>query len=664
MVGGLMVGRRLRAGWVSVVISLIFWGGVASGATLSGFSPDRGSPGTEVTLTGSGLQTTAQVYFGSTEAVAQILSVSAGSVRVLVPANALTGRISVFTTGSGWATSTRDFIAAPRVTQFTPETGPVGTVVTIWGENFGTSAAGGAGNITRVAFNGRPAEFRLVAQNQLWAQVPAGASTGPITVSNAAGDATTFVSFHLPAVIGGFAPFKAIPGDAIDIRGQNLAAALRVEIGSVPAAYAVVSPTNLVAFVPTNAVNGRVQVTTPAGLAVTSSNLVVLPRILAVTPATGAVGTNVVLEGGGFHGTTEVLFGAAKAAFTLRSSTRVEAVVPAGATSAPIKITTTNGTFTTTQDFLLPPTLTVFSPTTAQRGDTVTLDGQNLASATRVTFNGAEAEFSVVSGTRLTAVVPAMASSGRIRVQTPAGAAEGAGTFTVRPVIDGFSPTHGVVGSIVNLSGAGLTNLAWVRLGDVEATFTVINPTQLRVVVPLAAYSGPFRVGAASGLSAAGPGNFFVDGAAPELTSMTPASGGPGTSVTLRGRGLLSASRVEFNGAPTTFTVLSSTEVRTVVPAGAATGRVAVTTLDGIAQSAEAFVIPTAPVSLTVERGDGILVLRWPAADPGYRLESSAALGAAASWQPVPGTPVSEGGTFTQAVPLAGSGARFYRLRK
>ena len=60
-----------------------------------------------------------------------------------------------------------------------------------------------------------------------------------------------------------------------------------------------------------------------------------------------------------------VLFGGAAA--TTKSNIsfgQLTAVVPPGATNGPITITTTNGTFTTTDFFYLPPQITGFTPTT------------------------------------------------------------------------------------------------------------------------------------------------------------------------------------------------------------------------------------------------------------------------------------------------------------
>ena len=57
-----------------------------------------------------------------------------------------------------------------------------------------------------------------------------------------------------------------------------------------------------------------------------------------------------------------------------------------------------------------------------------------------------------------------------------------------------------------------------------------------------------------------------------------PVVGHVGTHVIILGNNLTGASSVAFNGVPATFVVLSSTAIRTTVPAGATTGLVQVVT--------------------------------------------------------------------------------------
>lgn len=66
---------------------------------------------------------------------------------------------------------------------------------------------------------------------------------------------------------------------------------------------------------------------------------------------------------------------------------------------------------------------------------------------------------------------------------------------------------------------------------------------------------------------------------APTISSFTPTSGWPGTSVTVEGSGFTGTSAVSFNGTAAAFTVTSGSQLTATVPAGATTGPISVTTL-------------------------------------------------------------------------------------
>jgi len=71
-----------------------------------------------------------------------------------------------------------------------------------------------------------------------------------------------------------------------------------------------------------------------------------------------------------------------------------------------------------------------------------------------------------------------------------------------------------------------------------------------------------------------------------------PTSGKAGVKVTILGTNLTGATAVTFNGTAATFTVMSSTEIRTTVPTGATTGTVKVTTPGGTLSSNIVFTVP------------------------------------------------------------------------
>ena len=84
-------------------------------------------------------------------------------------------------------------------------------------------------------------------------------------------------------------------------------------------------------------------------------------------------------------------------------------------------------------DLLIKPTVDAFSPGAGPVGTTVTITGTGLSGATQVRFNGVLAtNFGVNSDTRITAVVPTGASTGKITVVTRGGSDTSTNKFTVR----------------------------------------------------------------------------------------------------------------------------------------------------------------------------------------------------------------------------------------
>jgi Metallo-peptidase family M12/Calx-beta domain len=77
----------------------------------------------------------------------------------------------------------------------------------------------------------------------------------------------------------------------------------------------------------------------------------------------------------------------------------------------------------------------------------------------------------------------------------------------------------------------------------------------------------------------------------PTMSGFSPGSGVPGTSVTITGTNFLPIVGVTFNDIPATFVQNSTTELVAIVPAGATTGQLRVTTSQGTVVGASNFVV-------------------------------------------------------------------------
>jgi hypothetical protein len=164
------------------------------------------------------------------------------------------------------------------------------------------------------------------------------------------------------------------------------------------------------------------------------------PAIANFAPASGPVGTTVTVTGSNMMGASVVtLNGVAVPNFTVVDATTLTFVVPTGATSGPVGITTTGGTATSATAFTvtLPvpaPSIASFTPTTGGAGTTVTITGTNFTGATAVNIGAlAIPDFIVVSATSITLALPTTTSAlaGPLTVVTPGGTATSTTDFNI-----------------------------------------------------------------------------------------------------------------------------------------------------------------------------------------------------------------------------------------
>jgi len=387
----------------------------------------------------------------------------------------------------------------PTVSGFTPTSGPIGTAVTITGDHLGGA--------TDVTFHGTPATFTIDPSNQISTEVPAGATTGPISVTTDDGTGTSSTAFTVtlaPApAIDSFSPANGPVGTSITINGTDLTGATAVTFnGTAASSVTVNSATKITAAVPAGATTGKIAVTTPSGTATSSTNFTVKPKITSFAPTSGTPGISVTINGTSFTGATAVKFHGTSATFTVNSGTKITATVPSGATTGPIAVTTPSGTATSSSNFTVTgaPRIGSFSPRNGPVGTSVTIDGSNFAGATAVKFGGISAPFTVNSSTKITATVPADAGTGTVSVTTPLGTATSSGKFSVTPTITSFSPTSGAVGDTVTVFGTGFSGVTAVRFnGTASDPIAVLSSTQISTRVPAGGTTGTIAVTTAGG---------------------------------------------------------------------------------------------------------------------------------------------------------------------
>ncbi len=334
--------------------------------TITSIDPASGptTGGTTVTITGSGLTSTAQVKFGGTAATN--FSVENDTTVVATSPIGNLGSVDVTATTAGGTTATNagdrftyTTPPVPTVTNVSPPSGPSpgGTTVTITGT--------GLTGATTVDFGSTdPALFYTVnSPTSITVTTPA-AAIGPVDVTvttpggtspTSTADRFTYVAPPQPAVTN-VSPSSGPNGTFVTITGTSFLGAMAVDFGTTPAStYTVSSATTIFATAPTASGAVDVTVTTPGGTSASNPNdtytftVPSAPTVIALSPASGFATTSVVVTGTNFTGATGVSFGATQASdFTVNNDTSITATAPAGTGVVDVTVTTTGGVSATT----------------------------------------------------------------------------------------------------------------------------------------------------------------------------------------------------------------------------------------------------------------------------------------------------------------------------
>ena len=156
--------------------------------------------------------------------------------------------------------------------------------------------------------------------------------------------------------------------------------------------------------------------------------------------------------------------------------------------------------------------------------------------------------------------------------------------FPDTPTITSFSPTNGLAGTVVTITGTHFSTTPAnniVRFNGTAAVVTSSTSTQIVTTVPTGATTGPISVVVES-KTATSSTNFTVSasGTDPTITSFSPTYGLPGAAVTISGTNFSTtpaSNIVKFNGTTAVVTSSTTSQIVTTVPTGATTGPITVT---------------------------------------------------------------------------------------
>ncbi len=281
-----------------------------------------------------------------------------------------------------------------------------------------------------------------------------------------------------------------------------------------------------------------------------------------------------------------------------------------------------------------PPELWKTASTSGAIGQDIVLEGTQFGDSPSVTFTSTPKSTSAMPVTvpatvktkndaSITVTVPRLpVGNAQIRVSNDQGISDPIPFLVLQPapILTSISPGNALPGSTVRLTGDYLDQLLRVRFG--ASTFdpginsiTLVNAQTVDLTLPdyIARGLQAVFVETVGGIA---KGEFIVSGT-PEITSISPKRIKAGTELTILGRNFTDGV-VRINGLLTdkTQTTFRDTEIRTIVPLTASSGKVTVTVFEKlIATSSDSLFVIGAPaiaasgLNLTEGiKGDKILV--------------------------------------------------------
>lgn len=229
--------------------------------SITKIKPATGGAGTLVTISGTGFNTTAAsnaVAFNGQPGT--VVNASATALQVLVPAQVKAGPVSV--TINGQKTSGPIFtpVPPPIIRTIAPLSGPVGSIITIAGDNFSSIS-----DEDTVLLNGKPLTIMSASSQQLTLMVPATVTTGVLRIS-VNGQAINGPQYTIQALgITQLLPDNGLDGSVTVVKGtgfDKIPANNHVSINGLAVTVTAATDTTLTVMMPTGFTTGLLNVST------------------------------------------------------------------------------------------------------------------------------------------------------------------------------------------------------------------------------------------------------------------------------------------------------------------------------------------------------------------------------------------------------------------
>lgn len=431
-------------------------------------------------------------------------------------------------------------IPQPFVSGFTPTSGPPGTLVTLTGGSFSAGL--------RIGYADRLIEVAYLDDSTLQFAVPAHAGTATLQLRTADGANVSVGQFTVTIgpVIDGFAPSSGPVGTRVELVGSGFGPEDTITLAGQVVPVVERSRGHIVVAVPDGARSGPFVIAgtvSPRPFSVTANGP---PFVTRIEPRGGRPGDKVTIHGGNFSATDTVRYGDAVLPVDTRSEHTLQVTLPDGIRgNERFVVGGPRGEASAPAVFQLGPPIAIrsFAPHRVGAGRQVEILGSGFVRGDEVHLGDRVLAVAEATENRLVVAVPNEAQSGPLTIvrngEEIARATETLEILRERggPILDGFAPTTGPPGTEVTLTGQRLSPDLHVAYGDAPVPILTRTRTSVTLQVPRNAKAdAPFVATDKDGTTRSA--SWFQLALAPQVESVSPTSGPPGTALMIHGHGL------------------------------------------------------------------------------------------------------------------------------
>jgi hypothetical protein len=369
--------------------------------TITGFDPITSSPGSFVRISGRNFSNVSNVYFHDREAIRYTV-INDTLISGIVPYDAITGKINVYTYGGMAQSSTNYLLSYPpiNIKYVSQYTGFSGQPVLISGDNFY--------RISHVFWGNESGTFRNINSGCVNAYIPGYAKSGILKVVSTGRNLFANAPHGYVPVpfITGFEHWSGMSGDIVRVSGFGFSGINTFKFNNINAmSFDVISNELMTGVVPSGNINGYIYLRGTSGVACLSRDKFRSSLFISgINPLSGSAGDIVEISGYNFQtgilyqlsGGFKVKFNNSLSIFQIHNNRLLTGKAPAGFTAGPIYLYDPDNVVYYNTGFWgrknATPTITSFSPSYAVSGYRYDgyIEGTELFNVTGLRFIGTD----------------------------------------------------------------------------------------------------------------------------------------------------------------------------------------------------------------------------------------------------------------------------------